>query len=406
MGYLRFLLQACIPHDEWVTIPDFKRDTVTKIIDMAVDKKEMKAFCDGILTHSDDIMAAFSDDSVDSDNNFEALEFLGDKVGSVVFIRYVEELANIPRLDQGLGTYLVSRFLSNKASSGFIQGHVLKHQKELWNLVSYIPDAEKKNQELDIAGDVFESVVGLTYSIFAPDTTNAFNVLSFMYNEYGVDKDILKYIDEGQYQDYATLLKEILRDRLQIQYDFDISKSPDGADKNIVQLVFRDSGFIVEEPGGQAAVDALLDGPGGHIELENDENLEFAQYMAAQNAYEWLQKNPVFANFMHISEERGQETRNLYEHIAKSIKAYNRNIAPINPRMMVSRYTRVPMKIKKGKSVFVITLYLDNGSTVTIENTSRRAAYDELLQTLQSLREQAINKKAAAMNKPGPATSR
>lgn len=398
-GYIRFILEACIPHEDWTTMPDFKREPLNDIMKKAVNPDDIKYYIDKISEHKSDVVAAFTDDSVDDSNNYEALEFLGDKVGAVVFLRYCEMITGIERIDQHLGSRLVIRFLSNSPSYGYIQGNALKNQASLWKLVSYVPDSSINNQELDIAGDVFESLLGLTYNIFSPDTNDTFNVFSYLYTANGLEEPIIEFAKDMENKDARQQLKEILRDRLHIDYDYVLMKSPDNPDSLIAQIVFRDSGFILEEVGGPGALDEFLSGPGSRVEVDAATDKSTAEYFADENAVRWLRENPVFDPYFDISRRRGEQQMQLYAQIGTAIDAYNKNVRTIDPSMQISRYTRTTRYVAGAKNVFVISMYLNNGAQAIVENTSRENAYKDLSATLQSMRNEAIKNKT---KKVGP----
>lgn len=142
---------------------------------------------------------AFTHRSVDPQNNYEKLEFYGDKVLNAAFAQYLRRRIG-DELDQEKGTLLLNQYMSKKKQAE------LARNLGLPELVRFDPEVPEVN--IDIQEDVFESFAGALNNLIDDRVSPGlgyifvFNMLPELYNDVPI---VLSEVEK----DKKTLLKEI-----------------------------------------------------------------------------------------------------------------------------------------------------------------------------------------------------
>lgn len=142
---------------------------------------------------------AFTHRSVDPQNNYEKLEFYGDKVLNATFAQYLRRRIG-DELDQEKGTLLLNQYMSKKKQAE------LARNLGLPELVRFDPEVPDIN--INIQEDVFESFAGALNNLIDDRVQPGlgyifvFNILPALYDDVPI---VLSEVEK----DKKTLLKEI-----------------------------------------------------------------------------------------------------------------------------------------------------------------------------------------------------
>lgn len=281
---------------------------------------------------------AFTHSSVDATNNYEKLEFYGDKVLNYAFASYIRQRFE-NKLDQEKATLLLNRYMSKKFQAE------LSRKLGLIELVRHDPDAP--NVGIDIQEDIFESFFG-AFTTLADDKIQpglgyiySFNLLSDIFNNIAIE------LSEVQ-KDPITQLKELFE---KLQWGKPISQiSPsDDLSKGEIKVEVRS---ITGETIGV--------GYGSQ---------KAAEFQSAENALGYLSQRGI--TLQYAEEEKLKRTRGQNVEFDRQYKRVEAAVAKLNEQataggiVRIERFkiTNVESRRVRGGSryTFAIDIAYDSG---------------------------------------------